>query len=246
MPVADTGPTLRLGRSLMRVVGVFVALCVVTLAASGCGGSGQGGEDQGGEDHCSISGLIEWKGQLYDGAGAFYAPALTTGPLTPVGRKSTCDGKEPVRVWRISGVDPAIAFSEAKIGAGDKYDLAGGKGAPFYLVRGVFVALPSHPLHLAFYRTAAEPYRVGDHHRCVQQGRVTGSGNGSFVVRAPDGRKIRTIVDARTTITGAQQRGDQPFLRDGATVHVSARRCASRSSRVGDDQMTAVKITVLG
>jgi hypothetical protein len=202
------------GREPTRWVAAGLAALVVVLVACGGGGTTGGGG--------SCADAVRVHGEWLIG----HTTTALRGPLPALGARVRAevppcsdtngppDASRTTTLRRLAGVAPAIALARA----------AGRGTRILYLGDGYLPALPSHPLHRAFYGTDTRPVATRGL-RCrgaaAQTGRIEAGAIGGGLALAQ-----RTwTVDARTRVDVPRAHG-MPRLAPGMRVRVAGVRCA--------------------
>jgi hypothetical protein len=190
----------------------WIACCALAAGAlAACGG------EQGGMRSASCAQAVTWRGEAYAGFAGTDLPVAGAELRPPAKLSNGCGNEEgaptPVTALRMGPVDPAVALWVRGQRAG-------------FLHPGYFIALPSHPLHRAFFGTDGKPYNKGDGRRCRFAGSVTNVTPRDVTVSDDDpaGPRALVTIDARTDIRGFRRQG-LPYLQTGDGVAVTGRRC---------------------
>jgi hypothetical protein len=226
--VTGSGSRACTGLSVRRSAALACWLLVAGVAVAGCG-------DQ--PTRASCANILTWRGEHYLGVAASTADFPPAGEaLSPAAALASVCGKERGRPTRVTVLsmgsgDPAVQL------------WVRGQRRAAFLHLGYFIALPTHPLHRAFFGSNSKPYIDGDGRRCRFSGYITNVTPRDITVttdRAGSPRVLVTI-DARPETRGLRRQG-LPYLHTGDAISVAGRRCSIKPGP-GFQGATAASIT---
>jgi hypothetical protein len=190
----------------------LVAILAVLALAVGIGLAVNG---PGTENACATSYIdaVTWRDHLY--VGVDLPDGVRTGRRLGTGTKAGDCGGSPLAVHAVGGVSPPVAVAGPP-----------GPARSLYLAEGFPVRVREHPLHRAVYRNG--PERTGPcGARTSFLGVVTSPPalGQDFRVRTRDDGERDVTLRASASIPDHRREG-LPYLRQGDSVVVAARRCA--------------------
>jgi len=200
----------RADAAVLGSVTVRRVLIVGLIAVTACGNT------RAAPDAGSCVGGVRWRAGAYIDRGEL-APLRRGGVLGEAAASCEPDSSARRTIYRIPGVDPALAVSDVS------------KGQNRLLVAmGYLTQLRSHPLHRQLYgrNDGALPVKLRCGRRFEMTGKASWPTDPLVLERRSDGVELRLRPDARARIG---RRHGVPYVRRGQRLRVVGRRCVARN-----------------